>query len=61
MGSKSITSHIGGNKKTIQLNSFLDEESISYLNNQSSNGKNVKFIQEMGNLSILTNSESMSL
>lgn len=57
---KTITSHIDGKKKTIQLNSFLDEESISYLNNLSSNGRNVAY-SENGNLSILTNSELVNI
>ena len=41
MDQKTITSHIGEKKKDHSIKSFLDEESISYLNNLSSNGRNV--------------------
>ena len=57
---KTVTSFIGGDKKTIKLNSFLDKESISYLNNLSSNGRNVTYLKN-GNLAILTNSELIIL
>jgi len=53
---KTITRVSGEKKIIIPLNSFLDNETISFINNQASNGRNVTYIGNE-NLAILTNSE----